>query len=76
MVLIEEQGLIFRLLYIPIWLYSNVKLKNRDFKLNFFTFQSGYIQIDAGLRWYLESVYFTFQSGYIQMSLALLQVAL
>ena len=36
-------------LYIPIWLYSNIYLANPWNILLFFTFQSGYIQIDLAL---------------------------
>ena len=77
------------LLYIPIWLYSNLRCQAytaiyllslhsnlvifKSFKpatsirAVYFTFQSGYIQIQTFIRHHTFCFFFTFQSGYIQM---------
>ena len=55
------------ILYIPIWLYSNVGAVHSYLQDIAFTFQSGYIQILQNRQIGRLKDFFTFQSGYIQM---------
>ena len=55
------------MLYIPIWFYSNNMPRSREWKWNFFTFQSGSIQIRTAQFPRKCVFFFTFQSGSIQM---------
>ena len=54
-------------LYIPIWLYSNEEIELLKSLMTNFTFQSGYIQINADPTKPRPEIVFTFQSGYIQI---------
>ena len=56
-----------KLIYIPIWLYSNHYPVIPPGFHHQFTFQSGYIQIDIADLISKVTKVFTFQSGYIQI---------
>ena len=57
-----------RMLYIPIWLYSNYQVAGLgEWGIVDFTFQSGYIQIFMNSSTASLYLAFTFQSGYIQI---------
>ena len=52
-------------LYIPFWLYSNLRKKLSSSMLRIFTFHSGYIPINVLSDTIFSYCYFTFHSGYI-----------
>ena len=64
----SQNRAVFVCLYIPIWLYSNIKNTNLSLYIVNFTFQSGYIPTGVLEEITVDIVHFTFQSGYIPTS--------